>query len=411
VKLHKMEADMLLKRFAGHVLGCLLMTVGAGHAQTNYGPGVTDTEIVIGQTNPYSGPLSSYSTQGRVQAAYYRMINEQGGVNGRKLKFISLDDGYSPPKTVEQTRRLVEEDEVVAIVGSMGTPTNTAIVRYMNAKKVPHILLATGASKWGNPKENPWTMGWYPTYRTEGVIYGKYIINNIKDAKIGVLHQNDDYGKDFVAGLKQGLGDQADKLIVKEVTYEVSDPTVDSQIVTLQGSGANVFFSATTNKAAAQAIRKAYDIDWRPTRFLVNNASSIATVLTTAGLDKAVGIISTAYLKDPADPQFADDAGIKWYLGFMKAFYPEGEVNDPQNEIGISIAQTAIQILKQCGNDLTRGNIVKQAASLSNLELPLLLPGIKLNTGPDQYYPITQQQLIKFDGKSWVRFGNIISGS
>jgi branched-chain amino acid transport system substrate-binding protein len=406
-----MEADMLLKRFAGHVFGCLLMTAGAGHAQTNYGPGVTDTEIVIGQTNPYSGPLSSYSTQGRVQAAYYRMINEQGGVNGRKLKFISLDDGYSPPKTVEQTRRLVEEDEVVAIVGSMGTPTNTAIVRYMNAKKVPHILLATGASKWGNPKENPWTMGWYPTYRTEGVIYGKYIINNIKDAKIGVLYQNDDYGKDFVAGLKQGLGDQADKLIVKEVTYEVSDPTVDSQIVTLQGSGANVFFSATTNKAAAQAIRKAYDIDWRPTRFLVNNASSIATVLTTAGLDKAVGIISTAYLKDPADPQFADDAGIKWYLGFMKAFYPEGEVNDPQNEIGISIAQTAIQILKQCGNDLTRGNIVKQAASLSNLELPLLLPGIKLNTGPDQYYPITQQQLIKFDGKSWVRFGNIISGS
>jgi branched-chain amino acid transport system substrate-binding protein len=406
-----MEADMWLKRFAGHVLGCLLMTAGAGHAQTNYGPGVTDTEIVIGQTNPYSGPLSSYSTQGRVQAAYYRMINEQGGVNGRKLKFISLDDGYSPPKTVEQTRRLVEEDEVVAIVGSMGTPTNTAIVRYMNAKKVPHILLATGASKWGNPKENPWTMGWYPTYRTEGVIYGKYIINNVKDAKIGVLYQNDDYGKDFVAGLKQGLGDQADKLIVKEVTYEVSDPTVDSQIVTLQGSGANVFFSATTNKAAAQAIRKAYDIDWRPTRFLVNNASSIATVLTTAGLEKAVGIISTAYLKDPADPQFVEDAGIKWYLGFMKKYYPEGEVNDPQNEIGVSIAQTAIQILKQCGNDLTRGNIVKQAASLSNLELPLLLPGIKLNTGPDQYYPITQQQLIKFDGKSWARFGNIISGS
>jgi ABC-type branched-subunit amino acid transport system substrate-binding protein len=388
-----------------------LVSVVVGHAQTNYDPGVTDTEIVIGQTNPYTGPLSSYSTQGRVQAAYYKMINEQGGVNGRKIKFLSLDDGYTPPRTVEQTRRLVEEDQVVAIVGSMGTPTNTAIVRYMNAKKVPHILLATGASKWGNPKENPWTMGWYPTYRTEGFIYGKYIIKNVRDAKIGVLYQNDDYGKDFVAGLKQGLGEQADKLIVKEVTYEVSDPTVDSQIVTLQGAGANVFFSATTNKAAAQAIRKAYDIDWRPTRFLVNNASSIATVLTPAGLDKAVGIISTAYLKDPADPQFANDDGIKWYLAFMKKYYPEGEVNDPQNEIGISIAQTAIQILKQCGNDLTRANIVRQATGLKDLELPLLLPGIKLNTGPDQYYPITQQQLIKFDGKSWVRFGDVLSGS
>jgi branched-chain amino acid transport system substrate-binding protein len=281
-----MEADMRLSRFAGSILGGLLLSTGAGLAQNQQDPGVTDTEIVIGQTNPYSGPLSSYSTQGRVQAAYYRMINEQGGVNGRKIKFLSLDDGYSPPKTVEQTRRLVEEDQVVAIVGSMGTPTNTAIVRYMNAKKVPHILLATGASKWGNPKEHPWTMGWYPTYRTEGVIYGKYIIKNINDARIGVLYQNDDYGKDFVAGLKLGLGDQADKLIVKEVTYEVSDPTVDSQIVTLQGAGANVFFSATTNKAAAQAIRKAYDIDWRPTRFLVNNASSIATVLTTRQGDR-----------------------------------------------------------------------------------------------------------------------------
>jgi branched-chain amino acid transport system substrate-binding protein len=385
------------------------MAMGLAQAQQN--PGVTDKEITIGQTNPYTGPLSSYSTQGRVQAAFYTMINEQGGVNGRKVKFISLDDGYSPPKTVEQTRRLVEEDQVVAIVGSMGTPTNTAIVRYMNAKKVPHILLATGASKWGNPKDNPWTMGWYPTYKTEGVIYGKYILKNIKDAKIGVLYQNDDYGKDFLNGLKQGLGDQADKLIVKEVTYEVSDPTVDSQVVTLMGAGANVFFSATTNKAAAQAIRKTYDIGWHPTQFLVNNAASIATVLTPAGLDKSVGIISTAYMKDPADPQFADDAGIKWYRGFMQKYYPDGDINDPQNEIGISIAQTAIQILKQCGDQLTRDNIVKQAANLHNLELPLLLPGIKLNTAPDQYYPITQQQLIRFDGKSWIRFGDVLSGS
>ena len=404
---------MRVKRPVWHstgVIAFILAGIAIAHTQAQHHPGVTDKEITIGQTNPYTGPLSSYSTQGRVQAAFYTMINEQGGVNGRKIKFISLDDGYSPPKTVEQTRRLVEEDQVVAIVGSMGTPTNTAIVRYMNAKKVPHILLATGASKWGNPKDNPWTMGWYPTYKTEGVIYGKYILKNIKDAKIGVLYQNDDYGKDFLNGLKQGLGDQADKLIVKEVTYEVSDPTVDSQVVTLMGAGANVFFSATTNKAAAQAIRKTYDIGWRPTQFLVNNAASIATVLTPAGLDKSVGIISTAYMKDPADPQFADDAGIKWYRAFMQKYYPGGDINDPQNEIGISIAQTAMQILKQCGDQLTRENIVRQAANLHNLELPLLLPGITLNTAPDQYYPITQQQLIRFDGKSWVRFGDVLSG-
>jgi branched-chain amino acid transport system substrate-binding protein len=405
---------MSLRFLACHataLAGVLLLAPGVAHAQKKYDPGVTDTEITIGQTNPYSGPLSSYSTQGRVQAAYYNMINEQGGVNGRKIKLHSLDDGYQPPKTVEQTRKLVEDDQVVAIVGSMGTPTNTAIVKYMNARKVPHILLATGASKWGNPKENPWTMGWYPTYFTEGVIYGKYIVKNIKDAKIGILYQNDDYGKDFVNGFKRGLDSEAGKLIAKEVTYEVSDPTVDSQVVTLKGSGANVFFSATTNKVAAQAIRKAFDIDWRPTQFLVNNASSIATVLTPAGLDKSVGIISTAYLKDPADPQFAADEGIKWYREFMKKYYPEGDINDPQNQIGISIAQTAIQIFKQCGNELTRENIVKQAANLKNLELPLLLPGIRINTGPEQYYPITQQQLIKFDGKSWLRFGEVLSGS
>jgi ABC-type branched-subunit amino acid transport system substrate-binding protein len=405
---------MSLSFSAGHaaaLAGALLLAAGAAHAQKKYDLGVTDTEIIIGQTNPYSGPLSSYGTQGRVQIAYYDMINAQGGVNGRKIKLLSLDDGYQPPKTVEQTRKLVEDDQVVAIVGTMGTPTNTAIVRYMNAKKVPHILLASGASKWGKPKENPWTMGWYPTYYTEGVIFAKYIVKNIKDAKIGILYQNDDYGKDFLHGFRHGLGDQAGKLIVKEVTYEVSDPTVDSQIVTLKGSGANVFFSATTNKVAAQAIRKAYDIDWRPTQFLVNNASSIGTVLTPAGLDKSLGIISTAYLKDPADPQFADDEGIKWYLDFMKKHYPEGDVNVPQNQIGISMAQTAIQIFKQCGDDLTRANIIKQAANLKDLELPLLLPGIKINTGPDQYYPITQQQLIKFDGKSWVRFGEVLSGS
>lgn len=403
-----------MKVYIAGVVGALIATtstIGSAHAQKAYDAGASDTEIIIGQTNPYSGALSSYSTQGRVQAAYYTMINEQGGVNGRKIKLITLDDGYSPPRTVEQHRRMVEDDKVLAIIGTMGTPTNSAIVKYMNAKQVPHIFLASGASKWGNPAEHPWTMGWYPTYRTEGVIYGKYILQHVKEPKIGILFQNDDYGKDFVNGLKAGLGDQASKLIVKEVTYETSDPTVDSQIVTLKGAGANVFFSATTNKFAALAIRKAHGIEWKPVQFLVNNASSIATVLTPAGLDKSVGIISTAYLKDPNDPQFAEDAGIKWYRDFMKKYYPEGDINDPQNQIGISIAQTTVHMLKQAGDNLTRENIRKQAASLKALELPMLLPGIKINTNPTQYYPITQQQLIRFDGKSWVRFGEILSGS
>jgi branched-chain amino acid transport system substrate-binding protein len=378
-------------------------------AETNYGPGATDTEVLIGQTNPYSGPLSSYGTQGRAETAYYQMINDQGGVNGRKIKLLSLDDGYSPPKTVEQHRRLVEGDEVLGIVGTMGTPTNSAIVKYLNSKSVPHIFLASGASKWGDFKSSPWTMGWYPTYRSEGQIYGAYIRENIKDAKIAILFQNDDYGKDFVAGFKAGLGEAADKLIVQELSYEVTEPTIDSQIITLKASGANVLFSASTAKAAAQAIKKAAELDWHPTHFLVQNANSISSVLTAAGLDKSKGIISTAYIKDPADPQFADDDGLKWYLAFMKKYYPEGDVNDPQNEIGVSIGATFVQVLKQCGNDLTRENLLKQANSIKDLQLPLLLPGIRLNTGTEDHYPIEQLQLVKFDGKTWVRFGEVLS--
>jgi branched-chain amino acid transport system substrate-binding protein len=378
-------------------------------AETKYGPGVSDSEVLIGQTNPYSGPLSSYGTQGRAETAYYQMINDQGGVNGRKIKLLSLDDGYSPPKTVEQHRRLVEGDEVLGIVGTMGTPTNSAIVKYLNGKSVPHIFLASGASKWGDFKSSPWTMGWYPTYRSEGQIYGAYIRENIKDAKIAILFQNDDYGKDFVAGFKAGLGEAADKLIVQELSYEVTEPTIDSQIITLKASGANVLFSASTAKAAAQAIKKAAELDWHPTHFLVQNANSISSVLTAAGLDKSKGIISTAYIKDPADPQFADDDGMKWYLAFMKKYYPEGDVNDPQNEIGVSIGATFVQVLKQCGNDLTRENLLKQANSIKDLQLPLLLPGIRLNTGTEDHYPIEQLQLVKFDGKTWVRFGEVLS--
>lgn len=400
---------MITRRKCFVVPLALLAGVTVAHAQAKYGPGASDSEILIGQTNPYSGPLSAYATQGKAQTAYYTMINEQGGVNGRKIKLISLDDGYSPPKTVEHHRRLVESDEVMGIVGTMGTPTNSAIVKYMNAKSVPHIFLATGASKWGDYKSSPWTMGWYPTYRSEGVIYGNYIRENMKDAKVAILSQNDDYGKDFVAGFKAGLGEAAGKLIVKELTYEVSEPTVDSQIVNLKASGANVLFSASTAKAAAQTIKKAAELDWKPTHFLVQNANSIATVLTPAGLNNAVGLISTAYIKDPVDPQFANDEGMKWYLAFMKKYYPDGDVNDPQNQIGVSIAATFVQVLKQCGNDLTRENLMKQANAIKNLELPLLLPGIKLNTGVEDHYPIEQFQLVKFDGKTWARFGNVLS--
>jgi branched-chain amino acid transport system substrate-binding protein len=389
----------------------VLLASGAAAAQTKYGPGVSDTEVLIGQTIPYSGPLSAYGTQGHAEAAYYKMINDNGGVNGRRIKLLSLDDAYSPPKTVEQHRRLVESDEVLGIVGTMGTPTNSAIVKYLNGKLVPHIFLASGASKWGDFKASPWTMGWYPTYRSEGAIYGAYIRENIKDAKIAILSQNDDYGKDFVAGFKAGLGEAADKLIVKELTYEVSEPTVDSQVVTLKASGANVLFSASTAKAAAQTIRRVAELEWHPTQFVVQNANSISSVLTPAGLDHSTGIISTAYLKDPADPQFANDEGVKWYVDFMKKYYPDGDANDPQNEIGISIAATFVQVLKQCGNDLTRENLLRQATSLKNLELPLLLPGIKLNTGSEDHYPIEQLQLVKFDGKTWARFGDVLGSN
>ena len=366
------------------------------------------SEILIGQTNPYSGPLSAYGTQGRAQAAYYKMINDQGGVNGRKIKLISLDDAYSPPKTVEQHRRLIESDEVLGIVGTMGTPTNSAIVKYVNGKAVPHIFLATGASKWGDVANYPWTMGWYPTYRSEGMIYGTYIRDTIKGARIAILSQNDDYGRDFVFGFKAGLGDAADKLIVKELAYEVSEPTVDSEVITLKASGANVLFSAVTAKAAAQTIKKAAELDWHPAHFLVQNANSIATVLTPAGLDHSTEIVSTAYLKDPSDPQFANDAGMKSYLDFMKQYYPEGDAKDPQNEIGVSIAATFVQVLRQCGDDLSRENLMKQANNIRDLELPLLLPGIKLNTSASDHYPIEQLQLVKFDGKGWQSFGPVL---
>jgi branched-chain amino acid transport system substrate-binding protein len=377
-------------------------------AQKKYDPGASDTEIKIGNTNPYSGPASAYGTIARSEAAYFKMINEQGGVNGRKINFISLDDAYSPPKTVEQVRRLVEQEEVLFIFQSLGTPTNTAIHKYMNAKKVPQLFVATGATKWGDPQNFPWTMGWQPNYQTEAHLYAKYLLQNKPDAKIAVLYQNDDYGKDYVKGLHDGLGSQADRLIAKEVSYEVTDPTVDSQIVTLQASGADTLFIIAIPKFAAQAIRKTYDVGWKPLTFVNNVSSSVATVLQPAGLEKSIGLITALYAKDPTDPQWANDPPMKNWLAWMKKYYPEGDVKDFNNVYGYAVAQTLIQVLKQCGDDLSRQNIMTQAANLKNFEVSVLLPGIRINTSPTDFYPIEQVQLARFDGKRWVLFGEVL---
>jgi branched-chain amino acid transport system substrate-binding protein len=379
-------------------------------AQKNYGPGVSDTEIRIGQTMPYSGPASSYGTIGKAEAAYFAMINEQGGVNGRKITLISLDDAYSPPKTVEQTRKLVEQENVLADFGPLGTPTNTSIQKYLNEKKVPQLFVATGATKWGDPEHFPWTIGWQPAYQIEGHIFAKYILQHAPNAKIAVLYQNDDYGKDYLKGLKDGLGAQASKLIIKEVTYETSDPTIDSQIVSLQASGADTFLNATTPKFAAQAIRKAYDIGWKPLHFLNNVSISVGSVLKPAGLEKAVGVITADYRKDPTDPHWKDDAGYKQWLDFMKKYMPDADLGDNDYPYGMMAAMTMVQVLKQCGNDLSRENIMKQAANLKDLELPMLLPGIKVNTSPTNFSPIRQMQLQRFNGQTWELFGDVFMG-
>ncbi len=385
-----------------------LAAAGPAAAQTAT-PGVTATEIKIGQTQPYSGPASAYGTIGKSEAAYFAMINEKGGINGRKINLISLDDGYSPPRTVEQVRRLVEQDQVLLVFQSLGTPSNSAIHKYMNQKKVPQLFVATGATKWGDPEHFPWTMGWQPNYQTEAHIYAKWLMQTKPDAKVGVLYQNDDYGKDYLKGFKDGLGDKAAKMIIAEQSYEVSDPTVDSQIVSLKSSGADAFFNITTPKFAAQAIRKAYDIDWHPVHILNGVSLSIAGVLEPAGLDKSVGLITAGYYKDPADPDFAKDPAMVEWFAFMKKYYPEGNVADAFNVYGYLVAETLVQVLKQCGNDLSRENVMRQAASL-DLKLPLFYDGIKVKTGPKDFYPVKQMRLQKFDGKKWVPFGEAITG-
>jgi branched-chain amino acid transport system substrate-binding protein len=376
-----------------------------------YGPGVTDTEIKIGNTVPYSGPASSYGTIGKAQTAYYKMLNEKGGINGRKINFISYDDAYTPPKTVEQARKLVEQDEVLLIESPLGTPTNSAIWQYMNQKKVPQLFVATGATKWNDPEHHPWTMGWQPNYQSEGHIYAAYILQNKPDGKIGVLYQNDDFGKDYLKGLKDGLGDKAAKMVINEGPYETTDPTVDSQIVGMKAAGCDVFVNTGIPKFAAQAIRKAAEIEWKPLHILSSVGNSVGAALKPAGLENAKDIISDFYLKDPTDPAWKDDQGLKDWLAFMTKYYPDGDKTDVGNVVGYSLAQTMTQALTQCGDNLTRANVMKEAANLKDFVLPMVLPGIKLNTTPKDFAPIKQVQMAKFSGERWELFGSLLNGA
>jgi branched-chain amino acid transport system substrate-binding protein len=373
-------------------------------------PGVTATEIKIGNTMPYSGPVSSYSPIGKLESAFFKMVNAQGGVAGHQINFISLDDGYSPPKTVEDVRRLVEEDQVAFLFNTLGTPTNSAIVRYVNQQKVPHLFVATGAAKWGDDKLYPWTTGFQPDYRTEAQIYAKYILQQKVGAKVAVLYQNDDFGKDYLVGLHAVFGDRYAKMVT-EATYEPTDPTVDSQIATLQASGADVLVVAAAPKFAAQAIRKVYDLGWKPMFFMTNVSISVASVLTPAGPEKAIGMISTGYLKDPTDHQWDNDAGMQEWRGFMAKNMPGADLTDANYVFAYAASKTMLQVLQQCNGDFSRDNVMKQAESLHDLTLPTLLPGIKVSTSHTDHRPIKAMQLERWDGKTWVLFGDIIEAT
>jgi ABC-type branched-subunit amino acid transport system substrate-binding protein len=390
----------------------LVILAGSGSgalAQKKYDTGATDTEIKIGNIMPYSGPASAYGVIGRTEAAYFKKVNDAGGINGRKINFISYDDAYSPPKAVEQARKLVESDEVLFVFNSLGTPSNSAIQKYMNSKKVPQLFVATGATKWNDPKNNPWTMGWQPNYQSETQIYAKYLLKNKPDAKIAVLYQNDDYGKDYLKGLKDGLGSKAAGMIVAEESFETSEPTIDSHIVKLKSSNADVFVDIATPKFAAQAIKKVAEVGWKPLHFLNNVSASVGSVIRPAGYENAQDIISANYLKDATDKQWDNDPGMKEFYAFMTKDFPEGDKLDNGTIVGYGVAQTLVQVLKQCGDNLTRENVMKQAASLRDFRTEVLLPGIKINTGPDDFAPISQLQLMKFKGERWELFGEVIS--
>jgi len=384
------------------------MVHGSAMAEKKYGPGVTDTLIKIGNTMAYSGPAAAYGTIGKAEKAYFDKINKEGGVNGRMIEFITLDDGYSPPKTKEQTRKLVEQEKVLMLYGGLGTPTNSAIHKYVNKKKIPHIFLATGATKWGQPDKFPWTMGWQPNYQTEGKLFAKYILENVKDPKIAILFQNDDYGKDLVIGMREAFGDKADALIIAEESYEVTDPTINSQIIKLKASGANVFFNVATPKFAAQAIKKVRELNWDVV-FLNNNvAHSVGAVYKPAGLENSKGIISLQYYRDPTEPETQKTEAYKKWKAWMEEYYPEGDLSSNFNVYGYLQAQTLVQVLKQAGDNLTRENIMKEAANL-DLELDMLLPGMRIKTSPTDFFPIEAMMPVQFNGERPVSIGEIIS--
>jgi ABC-type branched-subunit amino acid transport system substrate-binding protein len=385
------------------------MTATAASAQRKYDVGANDTEIKIGNIMSYSGPVSAYGVVGKVEAAYFNKINEEGGINGRKINFISYDDGFSPPKTVEQARKLVESDEVLLIFNPLGSAPNSAIHKYMNIRAVPHLFIGSGATKWGDPKNFPWSMGWQPNLQSEGRIYAKYIRKHYADGKIALFWQNDDTGRDYVKGLRDGLGDKAG-MIIADKSYEVTDPTVDSSIVTLHDSGADVLFVVATPKGAVQAIRKVGELGWKPKFFLASIDATVGAVLKPAGLEYAKDIISTGYLKDPTDRIWKDDPGVKEWRAFMDKYYPGADRTNGSLIYGYAVAQTLVQVLKQCGDDLTRANVMKQAANLKNFSSGMMLPGITVNTGPDDYFPVEQMQLMQFNGENWMLISDVIAG-
>ena len=374
-------------------------------------PGVTATEIKIGNIMPYSGPASAYGVIGKSETAFWNMVNEHGGVAGHKINFITVDDGYNPAKAVEQARKLVEQDEVAFLFNTLGTPSNTAIQKYLNQKKVPQLFVASGADKWGEYKDFPWTIGWQPSYRIEAAIYARYLLKTKPDAKVGILYQNDDFGKDYVIGMKEVLGDKYNKMVVKELSYEATDPTIDTQIITLQGSGADTLLTAATPKFAAQSIRKVYDMGWKPLHFVSVVSTSVAAVIQPAGAEKSIGVLSAAYLKDPVDPRFKDDPWMNEWRAFMKKYLPDADMADGNYAYAYGVSMTMLQALKQCNGDFSRENIMKQVANIKDLEVPTLLPGIKVHTSPTSFHPITQMQLQKWDGSTWVQFGELINGS
>jgi branched-chain amino acid transport system substrate-binding protein len=394
---------------AAIILGVAALAAGSASAQKKYDLGATDREIKIGNFVPYSGPASSYAVLGKTIAAYFNKINDDGGINGRRINFISYDDAYSPPKAVEQARKLVESDEVLFLFYTLGTPSNSAIQKYANAKKVPQLFVASGATKWNDPKHFPWTMGWAPSYQGEGHIFAQYLLEHHPNGKIGILYQNDDYGKDYVKGLTDALRGRMP--IIAAYPYETSDPTVDSQIVALKASGADVFYDVTTPKFASQAIKKVSEIGWKPVHLLNSISRSIGGVIKPVGFDNAQGILTAGYSKDATDPAWADDPEFKRWSDFMDKYYPDGDRSNSSTVVGYAVTETVVQVLKQCGDELTRENIMKQAANLKDLRVGMLLPGITINTGPNDFAPLKQMQMMRFSGERWQLFGPILTGN